>query len=46
MMSIGLGMYSPSNDTTDAAVALSVPVAMLSQAVDNMAQVKEIGGEN
>lgn len=42
-MSIGLGMYDPNYNPEDAAVALFVPVQLLAQAVDNMAQVKEIG---
>ncbi|KAH7152614.1 hypothetical protein EDB81DRAFT_789377 [Dactylonectria macrodidyma] len=45
MLTVGMGLYNVANDTTDAAVALSVPVSMLAQAVDNMVQVKEIGSE-
>ncbi|KFY17053.1 hypothetical protein V492_00913 [Pseudogymnoascus sp. VKM F-4246] len=44
-MSIGLGLYDPDYNPEDAAIALFVPVQMLAQAVDNMAQVKEIGEE-
>ncbi len=44
MMDILMG-YWPDGDPSDAALAYSVPVFMLMQAVDSMAQAKQIGEE-
>lgn len=45
VLGVGLATYDPERDWNDAAVALAVPVQLLAQAVDNMANVKELGGE-
>ncbi|OBT74005.1 hypothetical protein VF21_05974 [Pseudogymnoascus sp. 05NY08] len=38
-------VYNPNHNDEDAAIALAVPVQMLAQAVQHMADVKEIGSE-
>jgi chitinase len=45
MVAISLGVYNSSHDVDDAAVALSTPVQMLAQAVQHMADVKDIGAD-
>ena len=45
ILSVGLGIYDPTHNDEDAAIALAVPVQMLAQAAQNMADVKKIGAE-
>lgn len=45
LLSVGLSIYDPEHNEEDAAIALAVPVQMLAQAVQHMADVKEIGAE-
>lgn len=45
ILAIGLNIYDPKHNDEDAAVALAVPVQMLAQAAQNMADVKAIGSE-
>lgn len=45
VMALALGTYNSSSDDADAAIALSTPVQMLAQAVQQMADVKEIGSD-
>ncbi|KAL5425231.1 hypothetical protein PMIN04_002728 [Paraphaeosphaeria minitans] len=45
VLAITLGMYNSSLDDSDAVIALSTPVQMLAQAVQQMDDVKEIGSE-
>lgn len=45
VMWLGFGLYDMEYDGKDAIYALATPVQMLAQAVDTMAQVKDIGGK-
>ncbi|KXJ87798.1 hypothetical protein Micbo1qcDRAFT_151809 [Microdochium bolleyi] len=45
MLSVGLGLYDVKSDPVDAAVALAMPVSMLTQAAQSMADIKEFGSK-
>lgn len=45
VLAVGLNMYNPDKDLTDAALSLATPVQMLAQAVQSVNDVKDIGGE-